>query len=90
MELLLDLRAHEVNVTEEVVKIAVQNQRCGLEILELLLERRRDEVKVSQEVVSAVEGFDTIKRAKKMWLLLDRLGDSGSIPDEILKAIPKE
>lgn len=82
-KLLLDFRGVEVKVSEKVVKNAASNPFHGEEIIKLLLERRRDEVTVTKEVVI------TAATAGIMLVLIDRLEDSGSIPDEILNSIPE-
>ena len=50
---LLEKRDDEVNITEEIVKAAIGNEKCWKEIIQLLLDQRRDEVEVTEEVLRA-------------------------------------
>ncbi|KAB8074376.1 hypothetical protein BDV29DRAFT_201385 [Aspergillus leporis] len=53
MSVLLEDYGDELEITEEVVKIAARNERSGAKVLALLLEKQGYEVKITKEVVKA-------------------------------------
>ena len=48
LELFLDQRGEEVEITEQVVEAAARNKSSGKEVMALLLDRRGDEVKITE------------------------------------------
>ncbi|TGO33471.1 hypothetical protein BHYA_0244g00080 [Botrytis hyacinthi] len=88
MMIILERRGDQVPITEEVVKAAAANEKCGLDMMELLL-RRRENLSVTEEVVKAAvlrataenewEGSDIIK------LLFEKRGDQIPVTEEVLK-----
>jgi hypothetical protein len=80
MALLLDWRAADVMITEEVVDAAARNHSNGKEVITLLLERQGVEAAIPKEmVVSIVENFDQSVVA----LLLDQRGADVVITEEV-------
>ncbi|KAH6712614.1 hypothetical protein BKA61DRAFT_486264, partial [Leptodontidium sp. MPI-SDFR-AT-0119] len=50
---LLERRADNIQITEEVVEAATGNKRSGKEVMTLLLERRGDDIQITKKVVEA-------------------------------------
>ncbi|CAH0048258.1 unnamed protein product [Clonostachys solani] len=82
LELLLEERGDEIQITPEVVMAAARNGYR--EVLELLLEKRGDEIQITpRAVVAAIEseyGTETLK------LLLEKRGDKIQITPEVVIA----
>ena len=53
LEVLLDQRGQDVEITEEVVKAAARNESIGGQVMRLLLDQRGQDVEVTEEVVKA-------------------------------------
>ena len=83
MELLLEKRGNEVEITTEVVKAAAGNY-WGKEVMELLLEKRGNEVKITTEVVKVAVG--NYRGKEIMELLLEKRGNKVEITTEVVKA----
>ncbi|KAI9653168.1 MAG: hypothetical protein M1821_007708 [Bathelium mastoideum] len=83
IELLLDRRGDDVQITTEVVDRVLENFHQH-EIMKLLLDRRGGNVQITSKTVSYIaRWFDTDILA----LLLDRWGDSVQIADEVIEAV---
>jgi len=82
MELLLEKRGNEVEITTEVVKAVAVNG--GKEVMELLLEKRGNEVEITTEVVKAAVG--NYRGKEVMELLLEKRGNEVEITTEVVKA----
>jgi hypothetical protein len=68
------MAADQITITEEVVKAAAGNYRCGKEVMALLLDRRGDQIAITEEVVKAAAGnYGSGKEV--MTLLRARRGD---------------
>jgi hypothetical protein len=52
MKFLLAVFGHEFKITEDVLKAAVTNHQCALDMTNLLLNERKDELKITEEVLS--------------------------------------
>ena len=85
LTLLLVLKRDDVQITEEVLKAAAENQKYGHEVMALLLDRGGDDIQITEEVLKAVAGSE-YGGDKVMTLLLDRRGDDIQITEEVLKA----
>lgn len=76
-------------VTEEVVKVAAENEGCGGQIMTILLDQLKDEVckSISTEVVKAAAGNQAYGE-QIMTILLDQLKDEvcKSISSAVVKA----
>jgi len=69
MELLLDRRGNQIQITKNVVKIAIRNKRGGKQVIALLLNRRGDQIPIIKDVVTAAAG-----NSRALTELLDRQG----------------
>ncbi|KAK6609501.1 het domain protein [Botrytis cinerea] len=85
MELLLELKRDNVEVTEEVVKAAVGNWKSGYELMKLLFDKRDEEITVTEEIVKIAVG-NKYKGHELIKLLFDKRSEEITITEEILKA----
>ena len=81
MEVLLDHRQVEVEITEEVIKAAAGNRK-GEKMFEFLLDREGTGIKITEAVLIAAAG----RRKGVMKSLLDRRGDEIEITEAVLVA----
>ncbi|KAJ5683416.1 ankyrin [Penicillium macrosclerotiorum] len=80
LQLLLDRRGEDIQITEEVVKAAASNPFSN-KVLELLLDRRGEDIQITETVIiSAIRNF----RTPMLQLLLDRRGEDIQITEEIV------
>ncbi|KAH8199872.1 hypothetical protein TruAng_005988 [Truncatella angustata] len=88
VQVLLEKRGDEVEITQDVVVAIAENEQSGKEIMALLLEKRGDEVKITQDVVVAI--VENEWNGKEiMALLLEKRGDEVKITQEVMVAIAK-
>ncbi|KAM0135480.1 hypothetical protein ACHAP3_005065 [Botrytis cinerea] len=84
MELLLELKRDNVEVTEEVVKAAASNY-YEESIMKLILEKRGEEIIITEEVLKAATSNE-YKGKDIMEFILVKRGEEIIITEEILKA----
>jgi hypothetical protein len=81
MEVLLDHRREEIEITEEVVKAAARNEN-GEKMFEFILDREGTGIKITEAVLIAAAS----RRKGIMKFLLDRRGDEIEITEAVLVA----
>jgi hypothetical protein len=84
LALLLNQKANQIQITEEVVKVAAGNGRSGLEVMTLLLNQRGDEIQITEEVLKKAAG-NSWRGPEVMTLLLNQRGDEIQITEEVVK-----
>ncbi|KAN0078747.1 hypothetical protein V8E54_005260 [Elaphomyces granulatus] len=85
MALLLDRQGDQIQITEEVVKAAANNEGNGEGVMALLLDRRGDQIQITEDVVKTAASNEGNGEGV-MALLLDRRGDQIQITEDVLKA----
>ncbi|KAH2159041.1 hypothetical protein KXW37_000411, partial [Aspergillus fumigatus] len=85
MSVLLEDYGDELEITEEVVKIAARNERSGAKVLALLLEKRGYEVKITEEVVKAAAENEQ-REGQVLALLFEQREDEVTITEGVVKA----
>ncbi|KAJ9130493.1 Tetratricopeptide-like helical domain protein [Pleurostoma richardsiae] len=83
MELLLEKRGSDVEITAEVVKAAAANSGSGRQVMELLLEKRGNDVEITAEVVIVIS---RTWPSNVMELLLEKRGSDVEITAEVVEA----
>ncbi|KAF3074393.1 hypothetical protein CFAM422_003627 [Trichoderma lentiforme] len=83
MQMLLEQRRDEINITKKFVSAAECNSKNGKQIMALLIQQRGDKIAASKKTTSAIaKEFDK----DMMEFLLDQHGDKVIITGELVKA----
>ncbi|KAJ5460987.1 uncharacterized protein N7458_002539 [Penicillium daleae] len=78
-------RGHEIQITEDVIRMAAENKEHGERLMTLLIFYRGAEIKITEGILkAAAENKECGDRI--MALLLDKRGDEITITEEVLKA----
>jgi hypothetical protein len=88
IELLLDRKGDEINVTDSVVQEAAANEESGVAIMELLIERGGKEIKITDEVMqkAARNGKSGLAIIKSLVAVLDRGGNEVTITGKVMES----
>lgn len=84
MEVLLDARSEQLNITENVLIAAAENPRFGTDIMALLLDSKGDRITITEDVLKAAARNQANERV--IAFLLERRGDQITITEDILVA----
>jgi tetratricopeptide (TPR) repeat protein len=84
LALLLNQKGDQIQITEEVVKAAAENEKRGLEVMTLLLDQRGTQIQITEEVVKAAAG-NSWSGLEVITLLFNQRGDQIPITEEVVK-----